>query len=168
MASMFGTDPYMTAKQLAYSQKVDFLFVPYKGNGQAMADVISGQVNGMVNTLGVSAPYVQSGQLRALAVTSKTRSKLLPDVPTLEEAGIPGVASDGWYGLLAPAGVPDDVITKLSTALETTLKDPKLQESLRKLGVEPSYVAPAEFDAFIQSELPRLKKVVAETGITSE
>lgn len=167
-ASLFGTDQYMTARLLAQAQDLKFLFVPYKGNAAALNDVLSGQVDVMINTIGVTAPFVQTGKLRALAVTSKGRSNLLPNVPTLAEAGVQGVVSGGWYALMAPAGVPDAVIAKLDSALQAVLAEPELGEDLRKLGVEPSYLSAREFDAFIKAEVPRWQKFTAETGIKPE
>ncbi|WP_233236556.1 tripartite tricarboxylate transporter substrate binding protein [Bordetella sp. LUAb4] len=167
-ASLFGTDQYMTARLLAQSQDVKFLFVPYKGNAAALNDVLSGQVDAMVNTVGVTAPFVRAGKLRALAVMSKTRSSLLPEVPTLQEAGVQGVASGGWYGLMAPAGVSDAVIAKLGAALAAVLTEKKVGEDMRKLGVEPSYVPAQAFDAFIKAEVPRWQKFTADAGIRPE
>lgn len=167
-AALFGTDQYMTGRLLALKENLKLLFVPYKGNASALNDVLGGQVDAMVNTVGVTAPFIRAGKVRALAVFGKSRSTLIPDVPTLDEAGVHGVPSGGWYALMAPAGVPDSVIGTLTAALKTVLSEDSVPANLRKLGVEPNYVEPSAFDQFIAAEIPRLQKFTADAGIKPE
>jgi tripartite-type tricarboxylate transporter receptor subunit TctC len=166
--ALFGTDQYMTAKVLERVEHIDLLMVPYKGNGPALTDLMSGQVNSMINTVGASAPLIRAGKVRALAVTSATRSSLLPDVPTLAEAGIEGVGGGGFYAVMAPAGVPDAVVKRLSAALQAALAQDDVDANLRKIGVEPAYVGPREFDAFIAREVPRWQTFTRDAGIKAE
>ncbi|OWT53727.1 Bug family tripartite tricarboxylate transporter substrate binding protein [Candidimonas nitroreducens] len=168
MASMFGTDQYVAAQALVHNQKLKVLFVPYKGNGPALIDVISGQVSAMINTVGVSVPFIRSGKLRALAIVDSKRSSLLPDVPTLQEQGVTGVESTAWYGLLAPVDTSDDVVAKLSHAVKASLDDAAVVKRLRNLGVEPKYLANHQFDKYIQSELMRWKEFFDKTGIVNK
>jgi tripartite-type tricarboxylate transporter receptor subunit TctC len=166
--AMLGSDQYMSGRWLERAQGLRFLVIPYKGNAGAMNDVLGGQVDFMANTVGVSAPFVTSGKVRALAVMGAKRSSLLPEVPTLAEAGVQGAAGGGWYALMAPAATPDATIAKLTEAMKSVLAEASVQADLRRLGVEPNYVAPGEFDAFIAKEVPRVQKFAAEIGIKPE
>ncbi len=140
--------------------------VPYKGSNQAMQDLLGGQVKvsfvGMPNAL----PNVASGKLRALAVTSRKRSADLPDVPTLDEAGVRGYDATIWLGLLAPAGTPRDVVHKLNAEMTRILSTPEAHRLIASAGVDVATSTPEEFAALLQSELDRWGKVVRETGAT--
>src|ERR1019366_91663 len=109
---------------------IDLLFIPYKGNGPALTDVLGGQLDVMFNTLAITLPFVQSGKLRALAVAGDQRSKLAPQLPTMSEAGLSGFSFAGWYGILAPAGTPDAVVKRLNQALVEVVKSPALVERM--------------------------------------
>jgi tripartite-type tricarboxylate transporter receptor subunit TctC len=167
-AALMGTDQYMTARLLAQKEDVNFIFVPYKGNAAAMTDILSGQVNAMINSVGVASPYVQAGNVRALAVLNRTRSKLLPDIPTLFEQGLDGLSSGGWYALMAPSATPDDVIQKLAGALRNSLNDEGVSTRLEALGVTPNYVGPPEFDQFIANEIFHWKKFTSDMDLAPE
>ena len=140
--------------------------VPYKGSNQAMQDVLGGQVPlsfvGMPNAL----PGLASGKLRALAVTTRKRSDDLPDVPTLDEAGVPGYDATVWLGLLAPPGTPRDVVLKLHAEIAKILSTAEARSLMRSAGVEVAVSSPEEFNALMQAELERWGKVVRETGAT--
>ena len=140
--------------------------VPYKGSGQAMQDLVGGQVKvgfvGMPNAL----PQVTAGKLKALAVTTRQRSPDLPQVPTLDEAGVAGFEATIWLGLLAPAGTPRDVVQKLYAAARRALSTPEARKSLERAGVEVSLSSPEEFAALLETERDRWGKVVRETGAT--
>jgi tripartite-type tricarboxylate transporter receptor subunit TctC len=140
--------------------------VPYKGSSGAMQDLLGGQVKvsfvGMPNAL----PQVHSGKLRALAVTTRTRAAELPDVPTMEEAGVKGYEATIWLGLLAPKGTPPEVVRKIHDDVARVLSTPEARKVVHAAGVEVATSTPEEFGALLQSEFDRWGKVVRETGAT--
>jgi len=145
---------------------IDLLFVPYKGNGPALVDVVGGQLDTMFNTLAISLSLVQSGKLRALAVAGEHRSKLAPDLPTVSEAGLPGFSFVGWYGIVAPAGTPHAVVRRLNEALVQVVKSPDMTQRILSQGNEPVGSTPEEFDRFIREEIPKWAKVIKDARIT--
>ena len=140
--------------------------VPYKGSSQAMNDVLGGQVK--VSFVGVpnALPNLQTGKLKALAVSTRKRYAELPDVPTLEEAGVPGYDATIWLGLLAPPATPREVVTKLNAAITKILAEPDAKKLMASAGVEVATSSPEEFVALLRSEFERWGKVVKETGAT--
>jgi len=140
--------------------------VPYKGSSQAMNDVLGGQVK--VSFVGVpnALPNLQTGKLKALAVTTRKRYAELPDVPTLEEAGVPGYDATIWLGLLAPPATPREVVMKLNAAITRILAEPDAKKLMASAGVEVATSSPEEFAALLRSEFDRWGKVVKETGAT--
>jgi tripartite-type tricarboxylate transporter receptor subunit TctC len=140
--------------------------VPYKGSNQAMNDVLGGQVKvtfaGVPNVL----PNLHTGKLKALAVSTKKRYADLPDVPTIEEAGVPGFDATIWLGLLAPPGTPRDIVDKLNSAITKILSTPEAKKLMASAGVDVATSTPEEFAALMRSELDRWGKVVRETGAT--
>ena len=140
--------------------------VPYKGTAPALTDLLGGQIQMMFNDTG--APHVKSGKLRALAVTGAKRWPLLPEVPTLTEAGIVGFEKYNWFGMLAPSGTPADIVTQLNRELIAIMRDPALQKWLEGQGAEAVTGTPDEFAAFIRRDLAKWAKVVKDTGITPE
>ena len=148
--------------------KLDLLFIPYKGNSQALTGLMSGEVDVMFNTMTIVQPHVRSGKMRALAVTGKSRSQLMPEVPTIAEAAVPGFSSVGWYGIIAPAKTPDAVIEKLHQTLTKTLESADVRQRLIAMGNEPVGTGPKEFDAFIKEEIPRWSKVIRAANIKLE
>jgi tripartite-type tricarboxylate transporter receptor subunit TctC len=145
---------------------IDLLFVPYKGNAPALADLLGGQLDIMFNTLAITLPLVQSNKLRALAVAGVHRSKLAPELPTVSEAGLAGFSFVGWYGILAPAGTPEAVTGRLNQALVQVLKSPAFVERMTGMGNEPVGSTPAEFNRFIREEIPKWAKVIRDAKIT--
>ncbi len=140
--------------------------VPYKGTAPALTDLLGGQIQMMFNDTG--APHVKSGKLRALAVTGAKRWPLLPEVPTLTEAGIAGFEKYNWFGMLVPAGTPGDVVTQLNRELVAIMRDPALQKWLEGQGAEAVIGTPEDFAAFIRRDLAKWAKLVKDTGITPE
>jgi tripartite-type tricarboxylate transporter receptor subunit TctC len=140
--------------------------VPYKGSAGAMNDVLGGQVK--VSFVGVpnALPSLQAGKLRALAVTTRKRYPELPDVPTLDEAGVPGYDATIWLGLLAPPGTPRDIVMKLNASITKILSTPEAKKLMTSAGVEVATSTPEEFGTLMRSELDRWGKVVRETGAT--
>ncbi len=162
-----GTAPHLGAELFKTMTGVDMVHVPYKGSGPAVADLLGGQISLMFNTMVQTIPYVQSGKLRALAVTSASRSKAMPDLPTLAESGLPGYEMVGWFGLLAPARTPRDVVIRLNTEVRKVLDHPEVKERLTSLGSEPTnIVTPEQFGEYIKSEIAKWGKVVKSSGMT--
>ena len=143
---------------------VDIVHVPYKGSTQARQDVVGGQVQLAMDGLLPVLSLVKEGRLKALALTSGHRSPSAPNIPTMSEAGVPGYVSDTWYGLLAPAGTPKDVLAKLERAAIDALKDATVRERLTKAGAEPAGTSAADFRKVIAREQPIWAKVVKESG----
>ena len=138
--------------------------VPYRGSGQATQDLVGGQVKvGFAGTPGV-LPHVKAGRLRALAVTTVKRSPELPEIPTLQEAGVTGYEATIWIGLLAPAGTPREIVARLETEIGRVLSSPDAQASVASTGVEVSLAGPQTFAAFVRSEYDKWGKVVRESG----
>jgi len=143
---------------------VDILHVPYKGSTQPRQDVLSGQVNLAMDGLLPVQPLIKDGRLRALAITSSRRAQSNPDLPTIAEAGVSGYVSDTWYGILAPAKTPKDVVAKLHAAAVKALKSPEVADRLTKLGAEPVGNTPEDFAKMLASEQKVWTKVVKDTG----
>ena len=145
---------------------VELNHVPYKGSGPAMQDLISGQVGvsfaGVPNVLG----HVRSGRLRALGVTTGKRWSELPDVPTLGEAGVPGYEATLWLNISGPAGMPADIVQRLSSEIAKALRDPDLQSNFRTGGVDATWMGQQELNTFMRAEYEKWGKVVRETGAT--
>jgi tripartite-type tricarboxylate transporter receptor subunit TctC len=139
--------------------------IPYKGAAQAVTDLMGGQVDSSFATLGSVLPQVQSGKLRALAVASPQRSPLLPDVPTFEESGIKGYSADAWYGLLAPAGTPPEIVAKLTKASADFARAPATAEKLRGLGMQPQNTCGGAFTAQLDGEIKAATKTARELDL---
>ncbi|MEJ7930538.1 tripartite tricarboxylate transporter substrate binding protein [Ramlibacter sp. AN1015] len=146
----------------------DMLHVPYKGMNPALQDLLAGRVDAMFCNMPVCLPHIRSGKLTPLAVTSGKRSALLPDVPTMQEAGIPNYVVEGWFGLFAPAGTPQAVIDRLNTEVVKILKDPATVQQLQGQGAEPDPGSPKEFAAFVGKEREKWAKVIRDARITLE
>ncbi len=161
-----GSAQHLVGAMFATMGGVNINHVPYKGSGQAMQDIVGGQVQlgfvGMPNAL----PYIPSGRLRALAVTTRKRSPDLPDVPTMDEAGIKGYDATIWLGLLGPAGLPRDIVTRLNSEITKALSSAETRKLILAAGVEVSTSSPEEFAALLRSEYDKWGKVVKETGAT--
>jgi tripartite-type tricarboxylate transporter receptor subunit TctC len=163
-----GSSQHLAAELINYMAKVKMTHVPYKGGNQGLLDVVAGQVDMMASTILTVAPHARAGRLRALAITTAKRSQAWPDLPTVAEAGIPGYQSIAWYGLVAPANVPPSVLQKISTEAMKAAKAPDVQDALTKQGAEPVGSTPAEFSAFIKSEMTKYAQVVKQAGVSAE
>ncbi len=163
-----GSTFHMSAELFKAVADVSILHIPYRGGGPALVDTISGQVDMSFPVLAAAVPHVQAGKLKALGVTGAKRSPLLPDVPTIAEAGVPTYAFDTWFMLFAPAGTPKPVIDKLNAALRKTLEQPAVQERMAKDGFEVTPSTAAEARARLERELPMWNKLIKERGITAE
>ncbi len=147
---------------------VKMTHIPYKGGGPSMVDVISGQVEVGFGTLIQALPHLRSGKLRAIAVGSPRRSPLLPEVPTISEAGLPGYDCSVWWGIMAPAGTPGAIVTRLNTEISAVMKDPEMAKRLQAEAAEPIVAGPEALAKLIASDLEKWARVVRETGIKAE
>ncbi len=160
-----GTFTHMVVELLKIEAKIDLVHVPYRGAAPAVNDLLGGHIQMIVLDVPVLLPHIRSGKVKALAVTSATRTAALPDVPTTAEAGFKTVLSDNWYGLVAPAGMPADVQDKLQRAATTTLRSAELKQHFDTQDAVPSPSTPAEFAAFVKAEQAKWGPVVKVTGI---
>ena len=168
IASLPGSSQHLAGELFKSSAGINIVFIPYKGNGPALNDLLAGQVDVMFNTMTLALPFIRANKIRALAVTGETRSQLMPELPTVGESALPGYSSTGWYGILGPAKTPRDIVTRLNQTLVKTLADPALRERLQSAGNETVGNTPEQFDAFIRAEIPKWAKVVKESGAKPE
>ena len=163
-----GSSLHLTAELFSSQAGIRMLHVPYKGAGPAFIDLIGGQVQIVFSSTVSSLPHVKSGQVRALAVTSLKRASAAPDVPTLAESGFPGFESSSWFGVLAPAKTPAEIVLKLQQEIAQVLKTPEVREVLTNLGAEPSGMSPDEFGKYFRVEIAKWGKVVRDANIVAD
>jgi tripartite-type tricarboxylate transporter receptor subunit TctC len=163
-----GTSTHLAAALFEHLARVEMVHVPYKGGGPAIVDVVAGQVPVTFGTAASVSPHAKSGRLRGLAVTGGSRSAVLPELPTIAEAGVPGYEMLNWLGLFAPAGTPRAIVEKLSAEAVRIARTPDVRDKLNAAGAEPSPLAVNEFAAFVKSEVEKWGKVVAATGMTAD
>ena len=163
-----GTITHLAVELLRTEAKIDVVHVPYRGAAPAVNDLIGGHVQMVVLDTPVLLPHIRAGTVKALAVTSQTRSGALPDVPTTVEAGFKTVQSDNWYGLSAPAGVPPEIFDKLHKAVVATLRSAELKKLFDSQDAVPAPTSPAEFAAFVKAEQAKWGPVVVATGAKLE
>jgi tripartite-type tricarboxylate transporter receptor subunit TctC len=156
-----GTPPHLAAELFKTMTGVNMVHVPYKGNTFAFNDLVSGQVSVSFPTIVSGLPLVRSGRLRGLAVTSARRSAVVPDLPTIAESGVPGYDAASWFGLLAPAGTPAPITSKLHQEVARIVHLPEIRDRFLDQGLDPVGNTPAEFTAFIGAEVQRWGRVVA-------
>ncbi len=161
-----GSSTHLSAELFKSMAGVDILHVPYKGRSQALVDVMAGQVTMLFDNAPSSMPFIEQGKLRAVAVTSTKRLANLPEVPTLDEAGVKGYESLSWSGLVAPAGTPRRVIDKLNTALEKILRTEDVKQRFLAMGVEPVGGPPEAFARHVRAESEKWARVVKTANIT--
>ena len=160
-----GGLPHLALEMFKSAAKIDILHVPYKGAAPAVSDVVGGQVHGIFADLPVLYPYVTSGRLRALAVASPKRAPLLPNLPTMTEAGLPSVEAVNWYGILVPAKTPHEIIAKLNEGIVKSLNDKDLRGKMIERGADPVTSTPEQFTAFLTGDMERWAKIVKTSGI---
>ncbi|WP_049790371.1 tripartite tricarboxylate transporter substrate binding protein [Pusillimonas sp. T7-7] len=161
-----GTSIHMAGELFKQSADIDVVHIPYKGSAPAMADLLGGQVDYMFDNMPSAWPHVEAGSLRALAVTTADRSKTALDLPTMQESGFPSFDVSSWFGVIVPKGTPDDIVNKLNEVMLAALAKPEVQKRLEDLGAVPAKTTPAEFGAFIKSEVEGWAKVVKASGAT--
>ena len=163
-----GTTQHLAAELFKLRTGTRIVHIPYKGSGPSMTALLANEVQlSFINPVAAGG-HVKSGKLRALAVTDDRRTEVLPDVPTMKEAGVEGVEVSLWYGLLAPAGTPKDVIAKLGAAVKRATQDAGIREQLRKQGADPVGNTPEEFNRYLQEEAKRWGEVVQTSGARVE
>jgi tripartite-type tricarboxylate transporter receptor subunit TctC len=155
-----GSVPHLLTEMLKAAAGINVLNVPYKGGGPAATDVVGGQVDMLFSVLPLVLPYITSGQLRPIAIASDARSALLPDVPTVKEAGFGQVTGTAWNGVVAPAGTPQEVITKLNGEVTKVLESPETKERFTVLGMEAVGGSPDSFAEFLRTESEKWSKVI--------
>ena len=163
-----GTTTHLAPELLQSLTGIKMVHVPYKGSGQALIGMISGEVDILIMAAPAAAGQIHAGKARALAVLSDQRSVAIPNVPTAAEAGLQHFEVPIWYGILAPAGTPRDIIVKLNGELNKALTSPDLKEKLAGAGIEPVTGTPEQFASFIKSETARYAKVIKDAGIKAE
>jgi len=160
----YGTSNHLSGELLKQMTGINVLHVPYKKAPQAITELISGQVQFAFVNMPLALPHVKAGRLRALAVTGHERSATLPDIPTMNEAGVPGFFVESWYGLMAPAGTPDAVIRKLHDEIVAALAKPVVKDRFNKQGAEVVTDTPEQFGATIKSETARWAEIIRKSG----
>ena len=163
-----GNATHLAGELFKSLARVNLVHVPYKGTGPALTDLIGGQVQLMFCNLTAALPQVKSGRLRALAVTGAKRTATVPELPTVIEAGLPGYVVTSWFGVLAPAATPRDVIVRLNSELAQAMRSPDMRERLAGEGAEPTSSTPEQFAAFIKTEIAQWTKVVRDARISAE
>jgi tripartite-type tricarboxylate transporter receptor subunit TctC len=163
-----GTTTHLAPELFMSMTKTKLVHVPYKGSGLALLGLISGQVDVLVMAVPAAAAQVEAGKARALAIVSEKRATPLPNVPTAKEAGFENFVVDIWYGILAPSGTPQNVVSRLNTELNKTLGSAELKDKLIAAGIQPTGGTPEQFASFIRSETARYAKVIKDAGIKPE
>lgn len=162
-----GTSTHMLMEQLKHQAGVDIAHIPYKGQGPALVDQIAGRISVSFGTILAAQPFVRDGKLRAIAVSTKERFPLLPNVPTIDESGLKGFDGGSWAGLVMPAGTPRDIVIKINADLEEILKSAAFKEKILSMGGITVRDSPDEFTAFVAGEVATWGKVVKAAGISS-
>jgi tripartite-type tricarboxylate transporter receptor subunit TctC len=160
-----GNVTHLAAFQFLHVNNLEATHVPYKGSAPALVDLVGGQVQFMTDTINSALPYIRDGRLRALAVTSAKGSSVLPDVPTLQEAGMAGFEAGAWQGVVVPAETPKPIVERLNAELNKALKDPEVLKKLAAQGAEPLGSTPEEYGAYLRSEIKRWGELAEATGV---
>lgn len=160
-----GTAQHLGAEYLDMAGKMKSLHIPYNGSAPATSDILGGQTNAILDNMVTLVPHIESGKLKPLAVTSLERTENLPNVPTFSESGLPGFQTGTWYGVVAPAGTPADIVKKLQVEIADILQAPELRQSLVKQGLIPVGSTPEEFSEYIRSERKKMGEIVRAAKI---
>jgi tripartite-type tricarboxylate transporter receptor subunit TctC len=166
--SSFGSAGHLATELLKRDAKLDTLVIAYKGAAPALTDLMSGQVQLMADPMLSSLPLAQGGQIKALAITSAKRLASAPDIPTVAEQGLPGFEFVSWYGVWGPKGVPAEIVNKLQSEIAKVVAEPSVKERLEKLGFEPVGSTAQEFAKFIDDEMAKSAKIIADAKIKAE
>jgi tripartite-type tricarboxylate transporter receptor subunit TctC len=159
-----GTSIHLSGELFKSMTGVQMAHVPYKGSAPALTDLLGGQVQLMFDNLPSALPHIKAGKLRAVAVTSSKRAPALPDLPTIAESGVPGFEASSWFGILAPAGTPREIVMKINAEANKALQSPDMKEKLLSQGAEAVGNSPEYFADYIKSETVKWAKVVKDSG----
>lgn len=160
-----GSSFHIYGEAVKRAMGVDMIHVPYKGEALILTDLLGGQITVGFNSLGTALPQIRAGKVRPIALAASQRSKILPDVPTFPELGVPKLSGGAWFGIFAPAGTPRPVVEKISADINGFLHSPEMQKWLRDQGMEPRGTTPDEFGQFIKADLVRWRQLITELGI---
>ena len=163
-----GTITHLASAMMSTQTGIQTQHIPYKGSAPGLVDLASGQTQFMIDTINTVLPYVRDSRLRGLAVTSAKRSPLLPDLPTLAEAGISGFEAAAWQGIVVPTGTPNEIVQKLNAEVNKALMHPDIRSRLAAQGADILGGTPAEYAAYLRSEMPRWAKAVKDSGAKAE
>jgi tripartite-type tricarboxylate transporter receptor subunit TctC len=163
-----GAISHLAAEIFKSMSGADIVHVPYKGTAPAVTDVIAGQIDMMFADYAAAAPHAKAGKLRMLAVAGAKRSATAPELPTISESGLKGYAVDAWFGLVAPAGVPKDIVARLNAASVNALKSAEVKQRFAELGYEPIADTPEQFGVTIKSDIDKYVRVIKQAGIKPE
>jgi len=163
-----GSGGHMVAEQFMMATGIKLIHVPYKGGAPAVQDLIGGHVSMMFDAAALALPNIHSGKVRALGVATSRRMAAAPDIPTMAEAGVPGIESGAWFGLFAPAGTPREIVSRLNAEINRALADPELRERLTTIGLEPRTMRQPEFSKYVKEEVEKWGRVIKTTGITPQ
>jgi tripartite-type tricarboxylate transporter receptor subunit TctC len=164
-SSGVGGSNHMAGELLKVMAKINIVHVPYKGNTPALTDAVGGHVEMIISGVPALQPLIQSGKLRAIAIGSQERFAAIPDVPTFIEAGLPGYESTNWFGLMAPAKTPRDIVTRLNVETDKVLRNAELKSRFHNVGLDAKGGSPEVFDKFIRSEIDKYAKVIKLAGV---
>lgn len=162
-----GTAPHLSMVKFATAAGIDVVHVPYKGTAPALNDMIAGRLSMMISDIGPAVPFIKSGQLKALAITSAERSSLMPNLPTVAESGLPGYEASGWFGVFVPAGTPDDIIAKYNSAIGKIMSDEGMKRRMAEFGLEAVSGTPAQLAEKVRGDIARNADLINRTGIRS-
>ena len=159
-----GTSQHISGEMFKIMAGVSMQHIPYKGSGPMIPDLLAGTISMSFENITTAFPPVKAGRLKALAVTSAKRSFVAPEVPAMAEAGLPGYDISSWQAMFAPAGTPREIVTRLHAEVAKILRSPENEKRLADVGLEPGGMAPEELAALVRAEIPKLGKVVRESG----
>ena len=160
-----GTPYHMAGELFKYMAKVDMVHIPYKGSSGARTDVLGGQVDLMFDAVTTMSEHVRAGKVKALATTGRSRSSVLPDVPTVGEAGVPGYEATIWLGLMAPKGTPKEIVDKLNATINQALRQSEVRQQWAKQGAVPMVMSPAEFEKYLNDDIQKWGAVIKSANI---
>jgi len=163
-----GTSQHISGEMFKTMAGVKMQHIPYRGSGQMMPELLGGTLLVAFDNIATAVPQVKAGKLRALAVTTATRSSVMPDVPTLAESGLAGYELSSWQAVFAPAGTPRPIVDRLYTEIAKILQTPEVQKRFAELGLDVSGMPPAELAALVKADVPRLAKIVKESGAKAD
>lgn len=163
-----GTSPHIAIEMLKVMGEVDVVHIPYKGQAPALNDLLGGHVDFLFSNAPDALPHIESGRVQPIAVADTERLKLAPNIPTFAESGMPGFESNSWFGVIAPAGVPEEIVERLSSALVAIVAQDDVREQLSAQGLEPAGMPSAEFSAYLDAEIEKAASLVSTSGASTD